>query len=268
MTKVTIPATIEEATAGLDGIGRLLVAKEWEKSAIVYAYAKPGKAGAQSAAIVPTDERLSFTAFAKLGVTGLRSHEDVAAYWRAWDSAIQDGAVATQPGMEVELPTLPWKSPYGDTSRGQEAVEDRAFKRILKSPERFAAAVEDPDVADLVADRVADTPAIRWRAEETIRETKPEETTRQTEPREPNKAIEAVITAINTFWDHPITHNDQQMTYRQVIEVVRDNPDAMLQASLAPTASLHLAMAKALERMAIEARRLGEPLMIKAGGDE
>ena len=60
MVQVHIPATIEEAKANLDGLGKLLTAKEWERAAIVYAFS----ANRPTSAIA--DVKLSFTAFSKL----------------------------------------------------------------------------------------------------------------------------------------------------------------------------------------------------------
>jgi hypothetical protein len=262
---ITIPATIEEATTGLDGIGKLLTAKEWERAAIVYAFTNPAQGQRNVGATAP---KLSIRAFAALGITGLRHHTDVTAYRKAWESAILDGAPEAVPGVEIELPSLPWTSHLDGTNRSQEAVEDRTLKRILKDPERFAKLVEEPEVADLVIETVVRTPATRWRAQQAVRQLADEPLVRHPEPKPAGKAIESVINAITSFWDHPINHNGREMTYRQVIEIVRDNPDAVLQASLAPTASLHVGLARALDGMATEARRLADPLMIKAGSDE
>lgn len=270
MTKVTIPATIEEATAGLDGIDRLLVAKEWERAAIVYAFTnaggKPGPKGDRM-----DTHTISAREFADKRIVGLTDKNTVAEYAKAWQWAIDNGmATEVKPGDTVALPTIAWPPGIIDHKRGAHTSEviPGIRKMIEDDPDTVQKIIRDrPEIADKLAEQVAATPGTRWRAETIIRETKPEPTHRS-EPREANKAVEAVINAINTFWIHPITHNGRQMTYRDVIEIVRDNPDAVLQGSLAPTASLHVGLARALDGMAAEARRLAEPLLIEAGGDE
>ena len=115
------------------------------------------------------------------------------------------------------MPNLPWKSPLNGTNRSQEAVEDRAMKRILKDPERFAKAVEDPALADLVAERVAEAPATRWRAEDAIktrRDHDREATAARPTPQPASAAVEKVVAAITGFFDTEITHNGMAVSYR------------------------------------------------------
>jgi hypothetical protein len=266
--KIVIPATLEEAKASLGGIGMLLQAKEWERAAFVYAFTELGAPGPKGDR--PDTGAISIREFARLGIVGLTKQDTVAEYRKAWESAMLDGAPDVKPGDTIVIPNLPWPPGFIDHRRGSHATEAEVaegIKKVFRDPEKFAKIIDDPDIADAAAEAVATNPATRWRAEEVIRTTKPEPRTR-VEPREANKAIEAVIKAIVGFWDHTVTHNGQEMTYREVIDTVRENPDAVLRGSLVPTADLHISLAKALDGMAKEAHRLAEPLQIAAGSGE
>jgi hypothetical protein len=105
--KINIPGTIDEAVASLTGIGALLIAKEWERAAIVAAFVTlsegKGKRNARTS-ISPVE-------FAALGVVGFKSKDTVRAYAQAWQEAINQGkAVAAEPGATVALPDLTWES--------------------------------------------------------------------------------------------------------------------------------------------------------------
>ena len=94
--KITIPASIEEATEQLNGIHSLLTATEWEKAAIVAAFVDtPGKG--------KSTDLYSTHAFAALKITGLSSAVTVQRYVNAWEST---GLPKPVIGEDVELPTI------------------------------------------------------------------------------------------------------------------------------------------------------------------
>lgn len=104
---IRIPASIDEAVSSLNGVAALLTAKQWERAAIVYAFTTDEINGGPRTG--RNSGQLSLREFATLGITGLRSREQVRAYRDAWQSAIDAGpAEEAVPGQEVELPSLPW----------------------------------------------------------------------------------------------------------------------------------------------------------------
>jgi hypothetical protein len=129
--KVTIPATVEEAVADLTGLAQLLLAKEWHRAAIVYAFTRPGGRGpgADPDAATAESDSLSVPAFAALGLQGLNSHVTVTRYRRAWQWAMDQGAAEeARPGMAVDLPDLPWpKDEGGGSSTGDSAPSDERY---------------------------------------------------------------------------------------------------------------------------------------------
>lgn len=152
-TEVAIPATIEEATASLNGIGGLLTAKEWERAAIVYAFTEDQ----QGKHFDGNPSRLSITEFAKLGITGLTTREAVARYRNTW---IEYGVLGIKPGDVTDLPDADWppmSTPAQDKFvRIPEHADPADVARKVPEEIRGALAKElhhDPDVAlDLVED--------------------------------------------------------------------------------------------------------------------
>lgn len=108
---ITIPASTEDARAELEGLGALITAKEWSRAAIVFAYTHEGDLGGRPDKN-PAELRgfdLSFSAFARLGIVGLKSENTVARYHRAWAGAVEQGkAKVAKPGKAVTLPKLEW----------------------------------------------------------------------------------------------------------------------------------------------------------------
>lgn len=248
---INIPPDIDAAKAALGQLGSLLTATEWSRAAIVYAFTRDGGQGeyqskSARSALLTTGE------FAALGIAGLASDNNVRAYRTAWKSAMLDGAPGVQPGDTIEVPSLPWKSAFGEATPD---VQRRVFKKVLRDPQAFAEAVSDPDVADLVAERVASTPATEWRADAALREQRQQRaqptTSRQTEAR---VAVEKVIHAIETFFDTEIVHNGQTITYRDVIRTVAESGDAreLYRLSIVPT-PLGVVLRRALTTLAEDA---------------
>jgi hypothetical protein len=141
---IKIPATIEEATTELKGLGALLTAKNWARAAIVYAFTEPdpGAKRAQTSGGNPTEVR-SISDFARLGIVGLTVREDVGYYRKAWEIAMDDGADLAAPNGEVEEPTRPW--PPHPRGRDQ---KDVARSTARNHPEKIAELLEeDPKIA-------------------------------------------------------------------------------------------------------------------------
>jgi hypothetical protein len=150
---ITIPASVDELAERLNGIDRLLVAKEWERAAIVYAFTRNGQGERGDSTTSTTISRsLTFTAFAALGINGLRDPQTVARYRTRWMQAIEHGdAEAVRPGDVVVLPARTWK-PFtssnddDDTSTAAKATRAR---RLLADPV-VVAEIKD-DIVDVVA---------------------------------------------------------------------------------------------------------------------
>jgi hypothetical protein len=105
MTKITIPAE-DELGHRLEGVGTLLVARRWERAAIVYAYTDVG--GPRNSR-QPKPPRVNIRQFASRGYAGLTTPKAVTRYRHAWVTAIDLGwAVPVNPGDTVELPDRPF----------------------------------------------------------------------------------------------------------------------------------------------------------------
>lgn len=112
MDKVRVPSSIEEAVKQLEGLEVLLVAKEWERAAIVYAFTDDSEGG-------PT----SISAVAAMGIRGLQSRNTVRKYRDAWQFAVDTGAAErVGPGDMVTLPDLGWPPVDTDEERGRKRI--------------------------------------------------------------------------------------------------------------------------------------------------
>jgi hypothetical protein len=147
MTTVSIPASITEATSRLEGIDALLTAKGWERAAIVYAFTEDAQGSNQyGSSIGENSSKLSLTAFADLGINGLKSRDSVRLYRTLWE---EHGDPITAPGMMVELPTID----FPPTRTGTNGVNtpEGAVKRVDEMDTETRAAVvaaiakTDPD---------------------------------------------------------------------------------------------------------------------------
>lgn len=157
--RIHIPATIAEAVASLDGLGRLLTAKQWERAAIVYAFTHPGVGGRNARRNLPVSGQVSIASFADLGIVGLRKRDQVALYRRAWEQAMQDGAPDVKPGDDIELPSLPWKDAFGEPTRDVQERVARSF--IANNPDALSRIIrEEPESARAIARQVIETPAL------------------------------------------------------------------------------------------------------------
>jgi len=79
-------------------------------AAAVWAWTYEGKAGRPSKSVEKsTDSRYTITAFAGLGIRGLRSKDSVIKYRRIWQSAIDAGeATEVKPGDTITEPKVPF----------------------------------------------------------------------------------------------------------------------------------------------------------------
>jgi hypothetical protein len=146
---VVIPASLDDTTRELEGLGRLLQARNWERAAIVFAWTEPGVPHLASAERAADTRRLSITAFAALDITGLRSRESVARYRRAWEMAVDDGqAIAVGPGDEAALPAREWP-PFRDESPSRQLAAQYPHADALDT---FRAVVEQGALQDVLRD--------------------------------------------------------------------------------------------------------------------
>lgn len=173
--KLKIPATIEQATQELNGLGALLTAKNWARAAIVYAFTEPQ----QNQHAVRKSVQLGIREFARLGITGLTVAEDVGYYRNAWQTAVDDGqAQPVEPGQSVVLPDRAW--PPSPRARD---TKDVVRSAIRNHPEKIAEVLAEAAMADPVAELLADEPGFTFGAllnekrrtrNETVREALPE----------------------------------------------------------------------------------------------
>lgn len=102
----TVPASIEDALLDLKGLGEIIIASEWRRAALVWAFTYEGTN--QNDACSDVSKR-SVSQFAALKVPGLGSRNSVAKYRKAWQAAIDDGlAEAIQPGDLIHIPDAEW----------------------------------------------------------------------------------------------------------------------------------------------------------------
>lgn len=106
---IKVPDVLEDVSEALD-TSRLLVAREWEKAAIVFAFTAVG--GPRNTAYhEPEPPRVNIRQFARLGFSGLTTVKAVVRYRRAWSWAITEGlALPVEPGALVNLPMVAFPS--------------------------------------------------------------------------------------------------------------------------------------------------------------
>ena len=153
MPDISIPASLGEAVTALQGLGKLICAREWERAAIVYAFTRDGEAGevGRGRRSESTTSNLTPREFAALGITGLRSDQTVRRYRKAWQGAVDAGkAMLVVPGQTVETPSADWGEFYVSErdTRGP-TVELPTVKDRVKLAEHFR---ENPESAERVAE--------------------------------------------------------------------------------------------------------------------
>ncbi len=128
---IRIPESIEKATGRLAALDGIATATGWERAAIIYTFTYEGTNRWDSGREV---DRYTISAFAKLGITGLKSKDTVIHYRHCWEDAMPAGeATDIQPGERVALPDT--RFPSGEPRDGrlqqprgcpQDAAQDRA----------------------------------------------------------------------------------------------------------------------------------------------
>jgi hypothetical protein len=165
LVKITVPASLDEAIANLGGLGALLTAKQWERSAIVYAFTTDEIGSGPR-----TDRKsgqFSLREFADMGIAGLRDADTVAWARNAWQDAIEDRqVVAVSPGDEVSLPDREFpKHPRTRTAY------DGFRAQLRQRPDAIRELVRDePEIASMVAAQVLETPSVRTSIEAKLAE--------------------------------------------------------------------------------------------------
>lgn len=145
MDKIQIPKSLDDAILSLTGIQSLLVAKDWERAAIVYAFTHNDGRGQpkKSRKVLNT---LTITGFADLGIAGLTTQDTVRKYRSIW---AEYGNPEIQPGDEVALPNKPF--PPTDYRTGN--FDDRIQTQVNNAKpgvkrQIFTSLAADPDVVD------------------------------------------------------------------------------------------------------------------------
>lgn len=172
MTTIKIP-TAEELSGRLAGLERLIVARNWERAAIVSAFTRNDGVGRPEKMLTSEQFPVTVAEFAKLGFKGLGSRNTVELYRQRWTEAIVSGhACSVVPGDEVELPDLPWPPNPNPSLRTEgtayEDSEDRAaeIQRLAEDPElagrargAIRAATSSPETLQVVAQTATDEQA-------------------------------------------------------------------------------------------------------------
>lgn len=160
--KVTIPKQVRDAAGRIAELDALIVAKQWEKAALIAAYTAPGQLSHRELA----------------DAAGI-STETIKTYRRIWIDG--GGDINIRPGSTVTLPTKPWPGVTG--GRRQPVAQRRpslhaqftralsdleSLRRTLKSADlntkqRKALRDEVATLENAVAD-VAETLMPRWTA--------------------------------------------------------------------------------------------------------
>jgi hypothetical protein len=104
----------DELRAQLDGLGRLLTARKWERAAIVFAFTQVGEPG-RGRWHKPEPPRMHIREFAAQGFSGLTTNKAVSRYRDAWVSAVSQGwTTLAEPGRTAPIPDQPFPAwPYG-----------------------------------------------------------------------------------------------------------------------------------------------------------
>jgi hypothetical protein len=198
MTQAKIPASLQDAIETLSGISALLVAKEWERAAIVYAFTRDGGEGGATAENRSSSTTVPMTPrqFAGLGLIGLASDSSVRNYRKAWASAMEDGAAEARPGVTVELPQLPWKGTFGESTP---AVQERTARSFIRdNPDAIERIVkENPQLGVEIARQVVATPATRVSVESRMAEHHRERDAVPALPERPRDYAEDITRAVN-----------------------------------------------------------------------
>lgn len=159
---IQIPSTLDQAKGRLTEIEGIVTAKGWERAAIVWAFTLQANDH-----VGENPHKISFRAFAALGIVGLRDHGVVGKYHDAWQAALDAGkAKAIEPGDRVEIPDLPW--PYPSRYEQEHLTPERraaiesvvgptgpavgSVARVIDQPSAVAAAIRADEKLAAVAE--------------------------------------------------------------------------------------------------------------------
>lgn len=106
MDNYTIPATRDEVIASLQSHAKLLMSTGWTLAAELASICRLNDEPGRPAAIVRSDNYLSATTIAGLGLRGLKSHNTVERHVSIWLDT-HDG-VYPEPGDTIVIPTTPY----------------------------------------------------------------------------------------------------------------------------------------------------------------
>lgn len=149
-----IPSTLDEVKEHLNGLGKLVTAKEWERAAIVWAWTREGVN--QYKSLVSSYQAMTITDFAKLGIINLTSRNAVRYYRERWQSIVDKygDEYVVRPGDEIPAVADPWRE---ERSRDESSGESTSNSAPQPSVEDVVAAIRNnPEVAQQV---VADADA-------------------------------------------------------------------------------------------------------------
>jgi hypothetical protein len=175
--QVTIPDSIEGARGQLGEVADLLLAGDWRRAAIVYAFTEPqqGKRTDTQATLeeaMTSDSpvaRFAITEFAALGIRGLSSHVTVRKYREAWQAAMDAGKAAEAvPGKPVELPDMDWPRGEGggsaETGAGREADWQTPLAIVQAAREALGGTIDLDPATTVTANKTIGAAKI-WTAE-------------------------------------------------------------------------------------------------------
>lgn len=148
MSTINIPRTVDEALASLDGIGRLVTAKEWERAALVYALTHEGRTGGRRSG---TNVTLSFQGLADRGISGLADRKRVAWYHDQWQAVVEAGyAQPVGLGDDLDIPD-DWEWPPNDTVGERDTTMTPERRDRLMEAGRAAGMRTGSKVVDIAA---------------------------------------------------------------------------------------------------------------------
>jgi hypothetical protein len=231
--KFTIPTTVEDAGKQLADLDGLITARSWQRAAIVYAFTEPPGQGARTSR---NSAKLTPSAFAKLGIAGLRNAETVRTYHGHWQYAIDQGkAQPVAPGDVFHEPDLDF--PPTGKSRGRldltgsttatekaaaidELLDDADVARQV-SPAKLARQASRPDVARAIARNDAAREAVEDEAIE-VRATQRIEAP----PLDPDRAGRRMERAIARRLDQDAVVEHLRDAYEEAVEALAHFNDA------------------------------------------